>query len=445
MKKELIAKIKQRKAKIAVVGLGRVGLPIAAIFANVGYKVTGVDLKKEIVDAISSVKVYIKEPGLEIVIKKVLASGKFKATTNAAKAVREADIVIICVQTPITGRRKPNLTYLQRACKDVAEGLPKGKLIIVESTVPPQTMRNLVTKVIEKTSSLKSGKDFWLVYSPERITSGRVLQELTESPRIIGAYNAESAEVAVELLRTVTKGKILITDLETAEVAKLAENAFRDTNIAFANELALICEHLGVDVMRVIKAANTHPRVNIHRPGCGVGGPCLTKDPYLLLHPAKKEGFNSGLIRASRKINDYMPEHIVALLVTILEETGKDVSDCKVAVLGLAYKGDTQDVTNSPAEIIVSKLLRLGAEVIVYDPYCEESFRAKKAMDIMDALKEADAMLVVTDHKVFKEVNLEKIKGLMKDNPVVVDGRRVFDAETVKKHGFQYYGIGFIA
>ncbi|MGQ9460512.1 MAG: nucleotide sugar dehydrogenase [Candidatus Bathyarchaeaceae archaeon] len=443
MKKALIKMMRTREAHIAVIGLGHVGLTTTAIFADAGFQVTGADLKQEVVKAVSSGKSHIKEPRLDELVGKVVRQGRLKATTNTRQAAREADIVILCVQTPINENKEPSLTYLGKACEAVAEGLLKGKLVIVQSTVPPGTTKNFVAKILEEGSGLKCGEDFWLAYCPERIAPGKAVQEFIENVRIVGGYNSESVEIAVELFKTVTKGEILTTDCTSAEIAKVAENAFRDANIAFANELALICEQIGSDVMEVIRLANTHPRVNIHKPGCGVGGPCLPKDPYLLLHPVRDEGFKSRAIKPSRELNDYMSKHAVELVVKALRKLGKDVGESKVAVLGVAYKGEVDETRNSPAETIVRELMDLGAEVVVYDPYCRESFGAGRAKDVMEAVGEADCIVIATDHKMFRELELGRIKALMNENPALVDGRRIVHPLEAKKHGFVYYGVGF--
>lgn len=442
MKAELIEKIRGRTARLAVIGLGHVGLTTAAMFANAGFQTLGVDMKREIVEMVSSGKSYTREPGLDDLVRKAVKDRRLKATINTVQAMKEADIGIICVQTPITDDKEPNQTYLRKACEAIAQGLSKGKLVVIESTVPPGTTKNLVASIIESGSGLKCGEDFWLVHCPERMAIGKAVQDFVENVRIVGGYNPKSTEVAVELFKRVTNGEILTTNCTSAEIAKVAENTFRDVNIAFANELALICEQLGVNVMEVVRLANTHPRVNIHKPGCGVGGPCITKDSYLLLHPVRERGFKSKLIEPSRELNEYMPDHTVELLIKALKKAGKDVKTSKIVVLGVAYKGEVDDARNSPAERIVRQLIKLGAEIVVYDPYCEESFGTKRAVDIMDAVKRADCIMIVTDHKMFKELKLEKIKALMNENPAIVDGRRMVNPVKAKNQGFIYVGIG---
>ena len=440
---ELSEKIRRKTARIAVIGLGHVGLTTATIFANAGFHVIGADIKHEIIEAISSGKTHLKEPGLKELVEKNVRNKKLKATVNSQSAMKEADIGIICVQTPLTSNNEPNLDYTKKACEALAQELSRGKLVVIESTVPPGTTKNFVATILEKGSRLKCGEDFWLAHCPERIATGRAIQDFVENVRIVGGYNSKSAQIATALFKTVTKGEILTTDCMSAEVAKLAENTFRDVNIAFANELAVICEQIGADVIEVIRLSNTHPRVNVHKPGCGVGGPCLTKDPYLLLHSVIEKDFKSKLIVASRELNDSMPEHTVELLTKALKKAGKDVENSKVVVLGVAFKGDVDDISGSPAEPIIAKLTDLGAKVVVYDPYCSESFGAKKAKNVVKAVEKADCIMIVTAHKIFQNLELERIHGLMNANPIIIDGRRVIDPAEAKKEGFVYLGIGF--
>jgi len=442
MSERLKEKIRSKKARIAVVGLGHVGLPTAAILADAGYSVTATDVKSEVVNAISSLKLNTQEPGLQEMVGKVVEAGKLKASVDTILATREADVVLICVQTPVNESGEPDLSYLERASRHVGKGLTKGKLVIVASTVPPGTVKKLVASILKRESGLKFG-DFWLAHCPERILPGKTMQEFAQNDRIIGGFNLEGAEIAAELFKSVTRGKILIADCLNTEVAKLAENTFRDVNIAYANELALICERVGADITEVIGLANTHPRVDIHRPTCGVGGPCLVKDPYLLLHSLKKRGYDSRLIRSSRELNDYMPDHTVKLLVKTLKKADKNVKSSKIVVLGTAYKGEVGDPTNSPAEKIICRLMDLGAQVVVYDPYCKESFGAERVEDLLKAVDRADCVLVTTDHKIFEELNLEQIKTLMNKTPIIVDGKRILNPKNVENQGFTYSGIGY--
>jgi len=431
----------RQSAQVAVFGLGHIGLPIATTLSNAGFLVVGVDSNNQVLDAILGGKANISELHLGNMVSQAIANGHLKVTSSGIVAVKESDIIIICVPTPIKKDKTPNYLFIENVCKTVSLGLSKGKLVIVESTLPPKATENFVAPLLEEATGLKCGLDFWLAYCPERITPGNALTEFIKNDKIVGGYNTESAEVAAEFFREFIKGKVLLTDAATAEVAKLAENTFRDINIAFANELALLCEQNGVDVMEVIKLSNTHPRVKIHTPGPGVGGPCLPKDSYLLLNSSVPADYN--IINAARQINDYMAQHIVKLVLQALKAARKEIKDSRIAVLGTAYKGNVEHATLSPSEPIIRELMNNGATIIVYDPLCNETFGAKKANSLHEAIKGSDCMLVATDHTIFKNLDLQEVKKLMNDTPIIIDGRRIIDHRSAMSMGITYYGVGF--
>jgi UDP-N-acetyl-D-mannosaminuronic acid dehydrogenase len=443
MRNLILRKFDDRVAVITVVGLGYVGLPTAALFADAGFEVIGVDINPKVIEVVSLGSSHIKEPGLEELVRKNVNDRRMHLTTNLLQATIDADVVILCVQTPLSKNKKPSLVYLKDACKTLAHGLSEGKLVVIESTVPPGTTKNHIAPMIERISGLRCGKDFWLAYCPERLTPGKALKEFVENSRIIGGYNSESGEIAFHLFKTLVKGELLLTDSTTAEVAKLAENTFRDVNIAFANELALICKHIGVDVMKVISLANTHPRVNIHNPSCGVGGPCLPKDPFLLLYSVEKNKFKSKIILPSRRLNTEMPLYTIKLIIKALKKNHKCIKNSKIAILGVSYKGNVDDSRNSPAQKIIQILMRLGAHVSVYDPFCNESFGAERVRSIEAACTDADCLVITTDHDQFKRLNLSNIRMLMKEKPIIVDGKRLLDANAVQRENFEYLGVGY--
>jgi UDP-N-acetyl-D-mannosaminuronic acid dehydrogenase len=429
--------IREKHAKIAVVGLGYVGLPTAVKFAEVGFSVLGIDINTKLIDQLNQGTFCTKELGLDKLIDKVKKNGNFKVNAGFSASLSSANILVICVQTPIDSANKPDLTFIKKACDNVSQYLTKHQLVIIQSTVPPGTIKNIIVPTLEKTG-LKCGDDFWLAYCPERMAPGNGLSDLSTSNRLIGAYNSESASLAFELFSLVTDGKLQLTNIESAELSKLAENTFRFINIAFANELSLICKGLGVDALEVIKLANTHPRVNIHKPGCGAGGPCLSKDTQLLLDCYNSKIDDLGLISSAVKINNFMPKYVVSLAENALVSKKKKMQLSKIAVLGTAYKGDVDDARDSPAKYVVGELIKLGAQIVVFDPYCKESYGQKMAVTIDDAVTGADCIIVVTDHTVFSTLNLSKIKILMKDDPIIIDGRRIINATAAKQLGFEY-------
>jgi UDP-N-acetyl-D-mannosaminuronic acid dehydrogenase len=314
----------------------------------------------------------------------------------------------------------------------------KGVLVIIGSTIPPGTMLKKAKPKLESVNQFRVNRDFYLAYVPERIAPGRALTEFVESPRLVGGVGPESTRLASELYKTVCK-KVVETDAATAEVAKLAENTFRDVNIAFANQLALTCEQLGVDVIDVVRMANTHPRVNIHAPGPGVGGPCLPKDPYLLVHSTKHMDFD--LIVTARHVNESMPEHVLELTVQALKNSRKKHAKSRIAVLGTSYKAGVDDPRGSPSEPIIHGLTSRGYEVSAYDPQSNEAFGAEKANSVSEATKGADCLLIVTAHKEFMNLHLKQLKALM-NRAIIIDCVRIVEPNMARSQGFSYYGVG---
>jgi len=437
---KLTSRIQCRSLHIIVLGSGYVGLPTAVLFADAGFRVTAVDVKADVVKLVNSGISPINEPGLKEFISRNVDAGRLRAALNSDENLNQADAVIISIQTPIYKNKKPNLFFLKKALEDMGKTIKKGILVVLSSTVPPGTMQTLVKPKLESLSRLKSETDFYLAYAPERIAPGNALKEFVESPRLVGGIGPKSTKIVSELFKTVCK-TVIETDASTAEIAKLAENAFRDINIAFANQLALICEQHGADAKEVVKVANTHPRVNIHTPGPGVGGPCLTKDSYLLTHETNLKTQN--IIKTARKINDHMPKHIVKLTQKALEKAGKNIKNSTIVILGTAYKADVDDPRGSPSNPIIQELIKLGAKVKAYDPHCKETLGAERANSLHEALRDSDCIIIVTDHTEFKNLDLQEIKTLMNDKPAVIDGRRIVNHHEAEKLGFIYYGVGF--
>lgn len=435
--KNIVKKIKKRSLRLVVIGAGYVGLPTAALFAEAGFRVTVIDIKSEIINNINLGYSHVTEPGLKDLIYRNVKAGRLKGQLDYPNFA-EIDIILIAVQTPINEKKKPCLNYLMNVLDSIGKKIKPGMVLILNSTIPPKTMMHEVKSKIESLSGLKSEIDFYMAYVPERIAPGKAIKEFMGGTRLVGGVGKNSTRIVAELFKTVCK-EVIETDASTAEIAKLAENTYRDVNIAFANELALICEKLGVDVLSMIKLANSHPRVNIHLPGPGVGGPCLPKDPYLLLNSLD---LPKDIIKAARNVNDYMSQHTVQLILQALKNVDKDVVSSKITILGIAYKRDTDDSRLSPAESIIRRILDLGAEVNVYDSWCKESFGATQKNSLDEAVKGADCLVTITNHSDFSNLNLKKIKKLMNYKPIIIDGRRIIDPDLALKLNFFYYGIG---
>jgi UDP-N-acetyl-D-mannosaminuronic acid dehydrogenase len=423
---------------ISIIGLGSVGLVSAVVFASKGYKVVGVDNDVDNVRAVNNGRCYLSEPGLDVLLRDVVSKGFLRATTDVLEAVKESDAVVIAVPTPVRDGIA-DLSYLRDALESVRRGLHRGLLIVIESTIPPSTTAGFARSLLEE-SGLRVEEDFYLAYVPERIASGRAVEELLNMPGVVGGVGLRSTEKAVELYSRVNP-KLLTTDATTAEFVKLAENTYRDLNIAYANLLAVLAEKLGIDVYEAIRLANTHQRVHIHMPGAGVGGPCLTKDPYMLIS-VDPDFWGSELVKIARRINDYMPIHTIKIVEKALREAGLEINSARITVLGAAYKGGVSDTRESPSKHIVGELIKKGSKVIVYDPYTSETFGGERSLSLEDAVKDSDAIVIVTDHPEFKNIDLDVIGRIMR-HKIIIDGRRVIEPYQAVKHGFRYYGVGF--
>ncbi|WP_457752437.1 UDP-N-acetyl-D-mannosamine dehydrogenase [Thermococcus sp.] len=414
--------------EIAVIGLGYIGLPTAIMFANSGYKVIGYEIREDVVEKINSGKAHIVEPEIDELLAKAVKSGNLRATSNPSE-ITGKDVYIICVQTPLNNDKTPNLSYLESAVRTVANAMKKGSLVVIESTVPPLTTLKM-SRLIEELTGFKAGWDFYMVHAPERVMPGRIFKELVYNSRIFGGITPESAEKAEKLYRVFVKGQMFKTNSTVSEVVKLMENTFRDVNIALANEFAFLAHQYGINVFEAIELANTHPRVKIHVPSIGVGGHCLPKDPHLLVWPAKED---FGLITLAREINDSMPLFTKDLLFSALKEMNVPLEDAVIAVLGMAYKGNSDDTRNSPALVFVDAIKDDVGEVRTYDPYVGGNVGS-----IEEAVEDADAVVIATDHSAFKFLDWEALGKLMRTR-ILVDGRHIVETPP---RGFLFKGVG---
>jgi UDP-N-acetyl-D-mannosaminuronic acid dehydrogenase len=430
-------KIEDRTAILGVIGLGYVGLPVACKFAEAGFDVIGVDIKSDRVSQINAGQNPIegREPGLAELLIKVTKSGQLKATTEYTQ-IDDADVIMVSVETPVGDDHKPGFKALRAALTSIGGIMKPGVLVIIESTIAPGTMDRLVAPVLEQTSGLKINDGFSLGHCPERVMPGKLLVNIERMPRVCGASSPETAETMMALYEVIVKGELDPTDCLTAELVKTTENAYRDANIAFANEVALICESVRGDVWKVRKLVNKVPDRLMLEPGAGVGGHCIPKDPWLLMYTANEERTALRLIPAAREINDSMPLHVVALLQDALKTAGSDIAGSRVLVMGYAYLADSDDTRNSPSALLVDSLQELGAEVIIHDPYIDE-FQS----DIWSVAVDIDAVVVMVRHSQYLDLDLVKLKATMKV-PVLVDGRNVFDPEQVQALEMEYRAVG---
>jgi UDP-N-acetyl-D-mannosaminuronic acid dehydrogenase len=437
--------------RISVVGMGYVGIPVAALLADVpGFDVTGVQRRSKRsgwkIDVLNAGRSIFdgNEPGLPELLQKVVQKGTFRVTDDYT-VISEMDTILVDVQTPTDGPdHQPSYLSLKEVSKEIGSRMKKGVLIITESTVAPGTTQNVIEPILERTSGMKAGRDFSLAYSYERVMPGRLLDYIINLPRIVGGVDKESEKRAFDLYSTIVKKEILTTNVLTAETSKVMENAFRDVNIAFANEMALICESLGIDVFEVRRMINSRHERNMHLPGSGVGGHCLPKDTWLLRYGLRQYGTNhteTEFINLARRINNYMPIHMAKLVESALKEQGKSMRDSRVAVLGAAYLEDSDDIRNTPAEQFVRDLEAKGVEVVVHDPYVREFEGADLTKDFDLALRGSDCMAIVTKHKPYFDIDLKRAYEIMR-TPIIIDGRDVIDQASAEKMGFLYKGIG---
>ncbi|MFX1294026.1 MAG: nucleotide sugar dehydrogenase [Promethearchaeota archaeon] len=435
----LLENIKKRNVTICVVGLGHVGITTALFLSNVGFNVKGIDINVELVEKLNQGILPFPEKDLS----KLLIQNLHKNLEIFSKFenIDSVQIGFVCVETPIYPDLTPNLSSFESAVKSLKMKLETGSLLINESTIPPGTS-HLLKEILESKNIFILGENLWLAYCPERIYPGNIFQEYIHLDRAIGGYDEVSNQLASELFSKFIKGQLIITSFQVAEIVKLAENTFRNVNIAFANELALICEKFNVNVRNVIELANYHPRVNIHTPGCGVGGHCIPKDPLLLISKFQNSDYSPNLIKQAIKINTEMPKITVQKVLEIYKYYNLKINENPIAILGITYKGDSEDTRNSPAKHIIAGLLKNGFKIKSYDPFTSENFNSQKMLTIKDAIKDVKCILIVTDHSEFKKMNLNEIRGIMKEDPILFDAKGIFKKDQVTKFNFLYFAIG---
>lgn len=390
----------KHREKICVVGLGYIGLPTAALLANRGYDIHGVDINQHAVDTINQGKIHIVEPELDTFVHAAVSSGKLKADTKAA----ESDIFILAVPTPfhhtddLLAVPKPNINYVIAATRSIAPFVLEGNIVILESTSPVGTTEKVAETLAEEGIDITK---IHVAHCPERVLPGHIMRELVENDRIVGGTTSEATAVTAKFYRSFVEGEVLETDSKTAEMAKLTENSFRDVNIAFANELSLICDKLGMDVWELIRLANRHPRVNILQPGCGVGGHCIAVDPWFIVDSAPEQ---ARLIRTAREVNDNKPLYVVEKV----KEAIKHIINPKIACLGLAFKPDIDDLRESPALEITKMLSDIdGGHILAVEPNIEAlptvlaNRKNVTLVDLEDAQKDADILVILVKHREF--------------------------------------------
>jgi UDP-N-acetyl-D-mannosaminuronic acid dehydrogenase len=417
-------------SRICVLGMGYIGLPTACTFATHGLNVVGVDVNARILDVLRNGEIHIQEPGLKSIAQEAFSSGRLRVEA----APVPSDAFIIAVPTPINPDKSADLSFVVSAAESIVPHLRRGNLVVLESTSPPRTTVDVVRPILER-SGLVAGPDFYLAYSPERVLPGQILRELTENARVIGGVDPASAQAGKELYSLFVRGEVVLTDATTAEMVKLMENTFRDVNIALANEFARLAEHFQVDVWQAIAMANRHPRVKILNPGPGVGGHCISVDPWFLVEAAPHL---AGLVSKARGVNDDQPRFVVELL---RQEIGS-LAGVHVAALGLTYKPDVDDVRESPAVEVVRLMAREGARVTAFDPLASPvELEGDRAESLAGAVGQAEVVVVLVAHQAFRAIDPLHLSALTPAR-VVVDCHNVWDREVWARAGFRVRTLG---
>lgn len=446
-KKAIMGAFSNGRVTTAVYGLGKMGLPLATVFAERGARVIGVDISPEVVDQVNEGKCPVpNEPGLPEMLKANVARGRLSATRDGVTAAKESDVMVILVPCLLNSDKSPDLTAVTTACSSISQGLSRGGFVIIETTVPPRTTKGVLLPIL-KQSGLKEG-EFGLAFCPERTSSGRAIRDITGAyPKVVGGIDRESTETAEAIYAVVNKkGVVTVSDTTAAEAVKLFEGIYRDVNIALSNELALVCREISVNPAEVFKVANEpvseesgRPYTSLLQPGAGVGGHCIPVYPYFITGTT---GTDTSLIKLARKINDSMPYRMVDLVMEGLNEAGRSMKGSSILILGLAFRGGVKETRNSPAIAIIQRLKELHANVFLYDPLFSKEEIESFGAEYSNSFDNMDSVVIVTNHREFGEYDWQKIGDKMRSR-VIVDGRQLVGPEKARRLGFVYKGIGY--
>ena len=443
---QIEAYLTSNSLKVCVVGIGRIGLPTALCFANSEFETIGIDINSELVTMVNSGDYPLKdEPEFDKIFENVHSQKKLVATTDISKAVPECDIILLSLPTPMNEKNIPDYTALLSVGKSLNKLLSNGQIVIVESTVEPGFIENELLHTIEGPNhTLKSGVDFHLSACPETANPGEIMKDFKKLPRLVGSIDEKISSIVSQIYTDVFGVEVIsLPNCKTANAVKLTTNVFRDVNIAFVNELALLFEKLGIDIYTVIEAAKRKYNFQPHSPGPGVGGPCLPVNSYQYLNSSKKiNGDFLKIVKEARKINENMPNHVVNLLYDALSESNTSLNESTIAILGVSYKPNIRDVQIAPSEEIIKILTEKNAKIKIFDPYFKSQvFGLTTEKSISDTLSGSDAVILITGHKEFQNLDLRKFSKVMK-NPVLVDCTGLVKPLHAKENGFIFRGIG---
>ena len=433
--------------KICVIGVGRIGLPTALSFAKSGLPTIGVDINSDLVSKINSNDYPLKdEPGYDVIFNQVVTNKKFHASTKIEDIVPNSNVILLSLPTPMNNENVPDYSALKSVAKQLGDLLEFNSLVVVESTIEPGFVENKLIQIIESGKKhLIAGENFSIGVCPETANPGEIMNDFTKLPRLVGAIDEETREKIIQLYKHVFPVELIpMVNCKTANAVKLTTNVFRDLNIAFVNQLALLFDKLGIDTLEVLEAAKRKYNFQVHYPGPGVGGPCLPVNSYQMLNSAKQ--FDSemlSLVKIGREINESMPNYVIELIISGLKEANKKISNSTILLLGISYKPEVKDIQITPAENIIKKLKELGAKIKIYDPFFKSTnvFEIETENNIEQALSDVDSVVLLTAHKEFNTLSPSFIASKI-EMPVIIDTKRIFDLDDAKKSKLIFRSLG---
>ena len=439
--------LKEGRVSVCIIGIGRIGLPSALSFAKSGLKTVGLDINEELIEMINSKNFPLKdEPGYQEIFDDVMAKGLFRATSDAKEAISNSDVILLSLPTPMDQNNIPYYTALISVGKQLNEFLSPSSIVIVESTIEPGFVENELKQIIEGDKTrLEASKNFGIGVCPETANPGEILSDFAKLPRLVGAMDEKTSNIIMAIYEHVFSVELIkMANCKTANAVKLTTNVFRDINIAFINELALLFEKIGIDTFEVLEAAKRKYNFQVHFPGPGVGGPCLPVNSYQFLNTASKfENNLLKIVKAGREINESMSDHTIGLLLDALKEKNQTINDSVILILGVSYKPNVKDIQLTPAEPIITKLRSMGTKVKIYDPHFidETIFDIKTETTLSDALTNTDAIILITPHNEFHDIDPIFIATKI-PSAIVVDSRGIIEPHAARKAGLTYRGIG---
>ena len=436
--------LNSKTLKVCVIGIGRIGLPTALSFAKSGLETIGVDINENLVQNINNGKFPLKdEPGYDKIFDEVIKNKKFSATTGIENAVPNSDLILLSLPTPMDENNVPDYSALRNVAMKLSEILSPNSLVIVESTIEPGFIEDDMISIISTSGRLKINENFFIGVCPENANPGEILHDFTNLPRLVGGINENITKIIKSIYNFVFSVELVeMPNCKTANAVKLTTNVFRDINIAFISELSLMFEKLGIDTNVVLEAAKKKYNFQVHYPGSGVGGPCLPINSYQFLNTAKRTGSNLSIIESGRKINEYMPEHVIKLTLDAFQECNKSVQGSTILILGISYKPNVKDIQLTPAEIIIKKFQELGANIRIYDPYFKTTdvFGIKPEENLDDVFTNVNAAIIVTGHDEFKKYEISKFSQTI--DKILIDTRGIIEPTSAKNANLVFRGLG---